>query len=378
MKFTILRELLIKIIYLVVTIVENKQTLNILSNIFLKVKDKILTISSTDLEIELTGYVKIYNIEINGNINIPAYKLLKICKSLSPGAKINIFIEETNRVVIKSGYSIFRLSTLSYKKFPKLNNIKKSLTDIKISIKKKILKKLIDYTYFAMANKDIRYYLNGMLIEICKNILSFVATDGHRMAICSTYLNRIDNYKKIIIPRKSIIKIKKLLNDNNNDNDIITIIFGSNYINLYMNNYLFTSKLIYGNFPDYKNLILINMATKLFVNRKKLLKSISRISVILTEKNSGIILRIINNKLIVQLNNIQKDEAEENIKINYKIYNLEIGLNINYLIDILNVFDNEYICIIFSKYNKSILVIQEQNNYFYKIESKHIIMAMLL
>lgn len=210
MHFTIQREALLKPLQLVAGVVERRQTLPVLSNVLLVVQGQQLSLTGTDLEVELVGRVQLEEPAEPGEITVPARKLMDICKSLPNDALIDIKVDE-QKLLVKAGRSRFTLSTLPANDFPTVEEGPGSLT---CNLEQSKLRRLIERTSFAMAQQDVRYYLNGMLLEVSRNTLRAVSTDGHRLALCSMSAPiEQDDRHQVIVPRKGILELARLLTD---------------------------------------------------------------------------------------------------------------------------------------------------------------------
>ena len=219
-----------------------------LSNVLLRATDSKLTLTATDLEIELVSHIAMI-IDEPGDITVPARKLLDICKSLPNEAQINFSVKD-NKALVQSGRSRFTLATLPANDFPALDAIN-SVYEFEIT--QHTLRDLIDKTAFAMAQQDVRYYLNGLMLEVSANNLRAVATDGHRLAYCEKETNAdIADIKQVILPRKGVLELIRLLKDTD---DKVKIVLGSNHLQVKFDQLRLTSKLIDGRFPDYNRVI---------------------------------------------------------------------------------------------------------------------------
>ena len=246
MKLTINREALLKPLQLVAGVVERRQTLPVLSNVLLVVEGDQLSLTGTDLEVELVGRVKLEQSAESGEITVPARKLMDICKSLPEDCDIELKVDD-QKVILRSGRSRFTLSTLPANDFP---NIEEEAGSFTFSIAQSRLRRLIDRTGFAMAQQDVRYYLNGMLLEVNNHMLRSVATDGHRLAMCSVDADiSQDNKHQVIVPRKGILELARLLTEGD---EAVNITVGGNHIRANTGDFTFTSKLVDGKFPDYE------------------------------------------------------------------------------------------------------------------------------
>lgn len=248
MKFSLSREALLNPLQLVVGVVERRQTLPILSNVLLTLDGSRLAVTGTDLEVEIIGHADVVSADEAGEVTVSARKFLDICRSLPEGANIK-FSSSDGKAQVVSGRSRFTLATLPANEFPSVDN---GENNIQFDIAGVILKNLIDATSFAMAQQDVRYYLNGMLWEVSANKLRAVATDGHRMALCDAECNiEISELTKAILPRKGVIELSRLVADEG----VVRVAMGSNHIRVDGSDYCFTSKLVDGAYPDYDRVL---------------------------------------------------------------------------------------------------------------------------
>lgn len=330
MKFTIDREKLIKPLQLVSAPLGSRPTLPILGNLLLQVSENTLSMTGTDLEIEMISHIPLTEPSEAGATTVPARKFLDICRNLPSDAQISISVDD-NRLIIQSGRSKFSLSTLPASDFPNLENWQ---SDVELSIPQKTIKRLIDAVQFSMANQDVRYYLNGMLFEIEDGQLKTVATDGHRLALCAQPVgHEISESCSVILPRKGVIELAKLVGDNN---ELVNMQIGNNNLRISLGDFTFTSKLIDGKFPDYKRVMPRNPDKPLEVSCEELRNALSRVAILSNEKFRGIRLYVHSNQIKITANNPEQEEAEEVIDVKYESQELEIGFNVTYLLDILN------------------------------------------
>lgn len=331
MKFIIDREKLIKPLQLVSAPLSSRPTLPILGNLLIQVNDNTLFMTGTDLEIEMIARLPLIDANESGATTVPARKFLDICRSLPNNAKIAITLDE-NRLTIQSGRSKFALSTLPATDFPNLENWQ---YDVDFAIPQKTLKQLIESVQFSMASQDVRYYLNGMLFETENNLLKTVATDGHRLAVCALPVGQtIPTNCSVIMPRKGVLELAKLVSDNE---ELINIQIGSNNLRVNLSELTFTSKLIDGRFPDYRKVLPRNPDKILEAPCEELKSALSRAAILSNEKFRGIRLHIHDNRIKITANNPEQEEAEETIDVKYNAESLEIGFNVTYLLDVLNV-----------------------------------------
>lgn len=366
MKFTVSRETLLKPLQLVLGVVERRQTLPILSNVLMVLEDGKLSLTGTDLEVEIVGHVELDAPGEGGEITVPARKLMDIVRSLPDGAEIN-FSEKDGRVIVKSGRSRFTLSTLAASDFP---NVDEGAGRFELNIAQPELKKLIDSTAFAMAQQDVRYYLNGMLWEVEQNNLRAVATDGHRLAMSTREMGATAAEKiSAIIPRKGVLELSRLLSD---DGEVLLVI-GSNHIRVSSEDFRFTSKLVDGSYPDYERVLPRNGSKEVFGDRAEMRQAFARAAILSNEKYRGVRLMLSDGLLKIVANNPEQEEAEEEVVVNYQGEGLEIGFNVSYLLDVLNVLPGEQTRFTLSDANSSALVTDAENS-----ESVYVVMPMRL
>ena len=342
MKFSIEREALVKPLSLVAGVVERRQTLPILANVLVSLDGQNLSLVGTDLEVELTGRVKLEDADaISGSITVPGRKLFDICKSLPEGSVIE-FSQDGAKLLIKSGRSKFSLATLPATEFPLVDAINARGT---MTVDQASLKSLIEQTGFAMAQQDVRYYLNGMLWELSGSAFRVVATDGHRLATSHITLSEgvvqglsDTEATQIILPRKGVLELSRLLQSGDAPANVS---LGDNHLKVEAASFTFISKLVDGKFPDYQR-VLPKQSTKVVVAEKDVLRSaLSRAAILSNEKYRGIRMNLSNDQLQVVANNPEQEEAEEIVTVAYTGDSLEIGFNVSYLLDVLGVIGDD-------------------------------------
>jgi DNA polymerase-3 subunit beta len=350
MRFVISREALIKPLQLVAGVVERRQTLPVLSNILLVAEGDQLSMTGTDLEVELVGRVTLEEPAEAGSVTVPARKLMDICKSLPDDARIELALSG-QKMVIKAGRSRFSLSTLPAAEFP---NVEDSPQALDLNLTQGHLRHLIDQTAFSMAQQDVRYYLNGMLLEVATGQLRAVSTDGHRLATCvADVVADTDSSHQIIVPRKGILELARLLQ---NGEDAVRLLIGANHIRAHVGDFIFTSKLVDGKFPDYQRVIPRNGNKYMLGDRQVLRQVLSRIAILSNEKYRGVRLLLTSGFLQVMANNPEQEEAEETVAVDYDGESLEIGFNVNYLLDSLSILNSETVRFTLSDANSSALI----------------------
>ncbi|PWV78894.1 DNA polymerase III subunit beta [Halomonas sp. A11-A] len=350
MKFSISREALLRPLTLVAGVVERRQTLPVLSNVLIQVDQDQVALTGTDLEVELIGRTVASQVDEPGAATVPARKLMDICKSLPDQAEIQLSLEE-GRAVLRSGRSRFTLSTLPVAEFP---NIEDSQGSIELALPRGVLKQLIDATSFAMAQQDVRYYLNGMLLEMRSGLVRAVATDGHRLAVCSRPVEiQVEPAQKLIVPRKGILELVRLLDDGE---EPVSLTLGASHIRAHTGDFTFTSKLVDGKFPDYERVVPRGGDKVFIAERAELRQVLSRTAILSNEKYRGVRLHLAEGNLKVMANNPEQEEAEANIAIEYSGPGLEIGFNVGYLIDALNALNEDRVQMTLADPNSSALI----------------------
>lgn len=366
MNFSINREVFLPAIQSVIGAIERRQTLPILSNLLIQVLSNKIIITATDLEIELKNTIYLDNDFESFEFTIPARKTADICKNFEDGCMINFMVTNEN-VTIAANRSKFTLSILPGIDYPKIDKLDSIHC---FTIEQNKIKKIISNVSFAMAQQDVRYYLNGMLFELSKGSITTVTTDGHRLALSETSTDiNTEETKQFIIPRKTIIELQKILNDKS---DVINIEIDSNHIRFNIDSILLTSKLIDGKFPDYKRVIPLNNDKKVKINRDNLKHALMRSAIISNEKFKGAKFIFTNDLLSIETQNSERENSREELIIDYSYENLSIGFNISYILDILNINQDEYIELELKSSETSGLVKFNDNG----IQSVYVVMPM--
>lgn len=349
MKFSVNRESLLRPLQQVAGVVERRQTLPVLSNLLLQVRDSQLSMTGTDLEVELIGRVEVSSTE-PGEITVPARKLVDICREIPDKADIDFSLND-GRVEIKSGRFRSTLSTLPAVDFPSVDHSEPLLTT---EIDSKSFKSLLDKTAFAMAQQDVRYFLNGMLIEIGQGHIRSVATDGHRLALSDlTQEGLVDEVRQVIVPRKGVIEIQRLLQELE---DNVSIAIGASHLCATSSMFSLTTKLIDGKFPDYERVIPKGGDKIVFADKQELRQALSRTAILSNEKFRGIRVSLVSGQLQLSANNPEQEEAEETVSVDYQGDSLEVGFNVSYLQDVLAAINNERVRITLHDANSSAVI----------------------
>ncbi len=367
MDFHITKEEVVKSINLTLGVVEKRQTLPILSNVLFEVDESSLKLTATDLESEISTTSTISNFKSGGKITAPARKLSDLCRLMPDLAEIHFFLDGDNlKIETESGK--YNLSTLPSEDFPVFET---EDTQSQINISSQNLKNLITKTSFAMGNQDWRHYLNGLYMMIDDKVITTVATDAHRLAMATSSLNEASSESTSgIVPRKSINEIGKLVGD---ESENVVIQLGQTSIAANVSGTTFVSKLIEGKFPDYEQVIPSGESSLLVVDRQNFTNSLSRVSVLSSEKYKGV--RIITKKdsLNISANNPQKEQGEENLSCEYQGEEIDIAFNVNYLQEILSTIGSEKIEINFFGSEKSCLITDPNSE-----NLKYVVMPLLI
>jgi DNA polymerase-3 subunit beta len=350
MKFSSTREQLLGPVQAVIGVVERKQTMPVLANLLMAAKGGRLSVTGTDLEVELVASGEV-NVGQAGEITVPGRKLLDIAKALPDGSAITVTMDG-EKLKLAAGRSRFTLSTLAASEFPVVDSVNATQT---LTLPQAELARLIAKTHFSMAQQDVRYYLNGTLLETDGKLLRTVATDGHRLAIAEAQLvagGKSISPQQVIVPRKGVLELTRLLGGEGD----VEIAIGSNHIRLQIGDVRFTSKLIDGKFPEYGRVIPSNPGKIIVVDRELLRAALQRTAILSNEKYRGVRIGLAKNSLKLQAHNPEQEEAQDEVEVDYTGEELEIGFNVNYLLDALSAIDTETVEIGLTDANSSCLI----------------------
>lgn len=366
MQISIKREDLLKPLGFVAGVVERRQTLPILSNALLRLVGNELTLCGTDMEVEIIESLQGVSGEA-GEITIPARKLYDICRALPEGATIKIDIDK-QKAIVKSGRSRFSLLTLPASEFP---IIETKEWERSLRIPQASFKRVLEKTQFCMAQQDVRYYLNGLMLEVEGKQLRGVATDGHRMAISEhTLAESIKEGRQVIVPRKGVHELLRLLDSTDEE---LEIKISPNHLRASRTGMLLTTKLIDGRFPEYRKVIPENQSVKLNLDKDALRETLARAAILSNEKYRGVRLKIENNTMRISAHNPEQEEAQEEIPISYAGPELEIGFNVNYMTDAISAVDGAQVEVGLTDANSSCTIRNPDDG-----DSQYVIMPMRL
>ena len=370
----------------VANIVEKRHTLPILSNVLLEKSGENLTLTATDTDIQVKTSTASEIGSDDGQITVNARKLLDILRALPETADVQLSLEanaqaaaprsaatdarltpETGRMSIRAGKARFMLQTLPAADYPRMKIEADSATRILIS--QQVFKALLDQVAYAMAQQDIRYYLNGLLLVADGSTLRAVATDGHRLAYAETTLeNPVAARQEIIIPRKTVQELSRQLADNS---EALEVLIGPAQITFRFASIELASKLIDGKFPDYERVIPQALPHMLLLERAAFHDALSRAAILTSDKFPGVRLVLEDKVLKIVTSNSEQEEAQEELEVDANGQAIDIGFNITYLLDVLNHLDSEHIEWHFSDSNSSILITAPDNSHF-----KYVVMPM--
>lgn len=336
MEFIISREALLRPLQAIIGVVERRQTLPILANVLVEVADNTLSLTATDLEVELRAHAHVEASQ-PGRVTIPARKLMDIVRNLPEDAELRLALEG-ERMIVRAGRSRFSLAYLSADDFPMVDDVE---ANQRIKLPQHQVRWLIEKTHFAMAMQDVRYYLNGLLLELSQNGIKAVATDGHRLALAELVVDLpVTEIVQIIVPRKAVQELLRLLDTS--DTEVELTLSGS-HLQVGLSEIRFTTKLIDGRFPDYQRVIPEEEGATVNVDREMLRKALVRASILSNEKYRGVRFIFESDQLRIQSNNPEQEEAEEEVAAESSGGGMEIGFNASYMLDALGAIEAESI-----------------------------------
>ncbi|HXR55349.1 MAG TPA: DNA polymerase III subunit beta [Casimicrobiaceae bacterium] len=355
------RDALLKPLSAVSGIVERRHTLPILANVLLEQKNGQLHVTATDLEMQITAVADLPGKD-GQSTTVGARKLQDLLRALPDDAQVNIDATGS-RMTVRAGRSRFNLQTLAASDYPRINVGQDKLQSLTLA--QRDLRSLLKLAEFAMAQQDIRYYLNGMLLVVDNGALQAVATDGHRLSWASLAVDGDYAHAEVILPRKTVLELSKLLQD---DDTPVTIDILANQARFRFANVELVSKVVDGKFPDYNRVIPAAHGKKIELERVALLSALSRAAILSNEKFRGVRLVLGDDQLKIICTNSEQEEAEEQIPVAYAGEAIDIGFNITYLLDVLSNLNGEKVNFAFGDANSSALVtLPERDDYKYVV-----------
>jgi DNA polymerase-3 subunit beta len=346
-------------------IVERRHTLPILSNVLLEKKGNQLTLLATDIEIQITTTAICEGGDGDGAVTVGARKLQDILRSLPDSTEITVNLED-KRLQVKGGKSRFNLQTLPADDFPRMTLSEGETRHFSLS--QKAFRQLLAKTQYAMAAQDVRYYLNGLLLQVDGRELRAVATDGHRLAFASVELETELPRQEMILPRKTVLELNRLLVDTD---DALNISLAPSQVRFSFGNIVLVSKLIDGKFPDYERVIPPSLRNHMSVSRQLLVQAMQRAAILTNEKFRGVRVVLGENSLRLIAANAEQEEAQEEIEVQYAGDAIDVGFNVGYLLDVLNNVHADEIQWSFNDANSSALISVPGNDRF-----KYVVMPM--
>lgn len=348
MKFSIPRETLLAPISQVVNVVERRQTLPVLANFLIEAVDEGLRITGTDMEVEVIARAQA-EVAQTGSITVPARKLVDICRALPEGVQINVQLND-DKLALHAGRSRFSLATLPASEFPSSDQAETLQT---YEVNQGRLRWLLEKTSFAMAQQDVRHYLNGLLLEFREGQLRAVATDGHRLALAEAEAEISGEVRSVIVPRKGVMELNRILED---IDEPLKIMLGQGFLRVDRERIVMTTKLIDGRFPDYEAVIPLRSDEPIQVDRGEMTHALQRAAILSNEKYRGVRLEMLPDTLKIVAHNPQQEEATEEIEAEHSLEKLKVGFNVNYLLDALGSMEGEKVAISIKDANSSCLV----------------------
>ena len=328
MKFTAEKSQIVDSLQNAAAVAERRQTIPILANLRLMASSGKLEVTATDLEIQIKSYSELLSIEEEGETTVSARKMSELCRSLPDAENVDFELKD-GKLTVSSKNFHGDFATISADDFPELEvNEEQESVEIQSSALKRILTK----TSFSMASQDVRYYLNGLLLELAGGELKGVATDGHRLALSASKTEGNGLEMRNILPRKAVLELAKLLSS---EDTPIEMLVGPTYIGIKTESLCFSSKLIDGKYPDYEKVFPSGEPLPLKVGKETLQSALSRASVLSNEKYRGVRFELSKGSLKLTANNPEQESAEEVLEVDYQGTDLEVGFNIGYLIDVL-------------------------------------------
>jgi DNA polymerase III subunit beta len=359
------RDAILKPLQTVAGIVEKRHTLPILSNVLLTKNAETVSFLATDVEIQIQTSASLSTTKDSAQITVSAKKLLDVLRSLSDTTEVSINLTG-KKATVQAGKSRFALQTLGAEDFPTVSV--NSAFVASFAIAQKQLKHLFHMVHFAMAQQDIRYYLNGLLLVTDGQFVRVVATDGHRLAFCEAKVDGDLAKQEVILPRKSVLELQKLLNDSD---ELVNIDVAANQAKFRFGDVEMISKLVEGKFPDYQRVIPQGYTKHIAVGRDAFAATLARVSIMTSDKFKGVRLSLVDSILKIQSSNSEQEEAADEIDVDYTGDLIEIGFNVSYLQDVLSNLKTDQIQLSFGDANSSALLTLPNDESF-----KYVVMPM--
>lgn len=361
------RDAILRPLQTVAGIVDKRHTLPILANILIRKTAETVSFLASDGEIQISTRAELGSGSDLAGTTVSARKLIDILRALPDSVDVTVKLDD-RKASIQAGRSRFTLQTLSVDDFPLAKD--DQAWSASFAMPQKQLRQLLQMVHFAMAQQDVRYYLNGLLMVTEGSTVRVVATDSHRLAYCETQLDNTHlPHHEVIIPRKTVLELQRLLNDTE---DSVTADMASNQLRLRFGEVELLTKLVEGKFPDYQRVIPKTHNRRLVVSRDAFAQALSRASILTTDKFRGVRLALsVQEGLRIHSNNAEQEEAHEELEVSYEGDPLEIGFNVGYLQDVLATLKADTVQIDFGDANMSALVTVPGDDQF-----KYVVMPM--
>jgi DNA polymerase III subunit beta len=359
------RDALLRPLQIVSGIVERRHTMPILANILIRKHGHQVSFLSTDIEIQITTQADIGVGDDAAETTVAARKLLDILRAMPDAGEVTLSLKD-KRLNVQSGKSRFAVQTLDADGFPTVTEVPEF--DAHVALPQKTLKHLFTMVHFSMAQQDIRYYLNGLLLVLDGPHVIAVATDGHRLSYCQVATEQNFERLEVIIPRKTVVELQRLLEEND---DPVSIHIASNQIKLKFADLTLISKLVEGKFPDFNRVIPKGYKNHFMIGREELLRSLQRAAIMTTDKFRGLRWIMSPNSLKIISVNPDQEEAVEEVEVVYDGDEVDIGFNVSYLLDILNNLKCEHLNVSLGDSNSSALITIPDNP-----DVKYVVMPM--
>ena len=359
------RDTLLRPLQIVSGIVERRHTLPILANILIRKEGEKVSFLSTDIEVQITTNANVGSGGETAATTVAARKLLDILRALPDTGEVSLTLSN-KRMTVQSGKSRFALQTLAAEEFPTVAQA--DHYNATVTLPQKTLKHLFNMVHFSMAQQDIRYYLNGLLLVLDGNNVIAVATDGHRLAFCQVETEHSFERQEVIIPRKTIIELQRLLEETD---EPVQLEIANNQVKLSFADIELISKLVEGKFPDYTRVVPKGYKNDFTISRDQLLRSLQRAAIMTSDKFKGVRWVVTPGSLKISSTNADQEEAIEELEIDYGGDSVDIGFNVTYLLDVLNNLKGDNVNIALGDANSSALITVPENADF-----KYVVMPM--
>ena len=348
MQFSLARETLLAVVSKVAPIVGRNSTLPILTQLLMRAEGQTLTLTGTDLEVEVVASCPA-EIQASGELAVPARKLLEILKSLPDGVRIKL-TATGDRVTLAAGRSRFVLSSMAATDYPSMEEFKARQT---LRVPQSQLADLLERTSFAAAHNDARYYLNGVLLDVRADGLRCVATNGHRLALHEIPMEGLCGTAQALIPRKGVQELGRLLQSND---EPVEMEFGTGFVCVRLGSVQFTTKLIDGRFPDYEAVIPSQNTDRAVVDKGNRRGAVARVAILANEGHRGVRLQFEQGTLSISAANRQEEDAHEEVAVDTTCGRLVIGFNVDYLMEALAAIRGEQVLFLLGRSDQSALV----------------------